>query len=265
MFESLFAAAVLGAAGPLAAQTPTAPPPRAVAAEVQGFPLRHVAAADAAVAVADALRADGRASVTTTDPATNVLFVQGSPAARLRAIEFVAALDREPATVRVDDTVARVPAEFVRDCGLARPGESFCWTLSERETALFRAALRHAPGREVLAEPQLRVRDNQTGYLQVGADVPFGPRGEPRPAGVGARVTPRLTPDGKVLLRLETQVSHLNRTPTQGPAAFPFNEQTTQTTALLPAGETLVVSLPVDGEDGKPATVLYVVTPTVRP
>jgi type II secretory pathway component GspD/PulD (secretin) len=312
LFESRFAAAVLGAAGPIPTpsattpqpapaverermvyqsmcpadpkgpfvvdQTPAAPAPRPLPVVTAAYRLRNAAAADAATAVRQHL-AGTRCDVTVAG-VTNELVVRGSPAAHARVAALVGEIDRTPPQVVVTMLIATVPTGFLRDCGLTRDGD-VCCSLSEREVELFNVALRACPGRQVLSRPQVQVTDNQTGYVQVGQELPAGvvrpvvyspalpgPRlaitVDPTPVGVSARVTPRVLPDGKTLLRVETQVS----TPTPpaavaAGAAFPINIQTTQTTAVVPAGHALVVSVPTTGDDGKPAAMLFVVKPNV--
>ena len=68
--------------------------------------------------------------------------------------------------------------------------------------------------------------------------------------GVTMRVTPRVSPDGKILMRVEPQVSSVTAAPVslgagiQSPA---FNTQTVQTTVLASDGEAVSVS-PYTGE-----------------
>ena len=109
---------------------------------------------------------------------------------------------------------------------------------------------------EILSRPQIQVADNQTGFVQVGQDFPTLTASilsgvgtaqqsiEYRPIGITLRVTPRVSPDGKVLMRVEPQIS----TPTPQPivlgpgfTAPAFNVQTVQTTVSAADGETIVL------------------------
>jgi type II secretion system protein D len=113
-----------------------------------------------------------------------------------------------------------------------------------------------AQGRvEILSRPQIQVADNQTGFVQVGQDFPFLSTAnatlgvtqqsiEYRPIGVTMRVTPRVNPDGKVLMRVEPAVSSVSPNSINlgnGILAPVFNNQTVQTTVLAADGETIVL------------------------
>ena len=66
------------------------------------------------------------------------------------------------------------------------------------------------------------------------------------------RVTPRVNPDGKVLMRVEPQVSSVSPTPVSlgnGINAPAFNVQTVQTTVLASDGETIVLGGLISKQD----------------
>ena len=267
-------------AGPFVALPPVAPAPRAVSTLTASYHLRNVAAADAAKAIGAAIGSDREFR---TDAATNQLVVTGSVATHARVAAWLAELDREVPQVQVSMTIAEVPGRFLADCGLTKSG--FCFSLKERERELFAVALRNYPGSSVLSRPELLVRDNQKGYVAVGQDMPVLPVVPPgavpapgavvpvgavdtRVVGVTVCVTPRIMPDGKVTLRVEPQFCSPAPNPvTVGTAgtAFPFNIQTVQTTVLVSPGETVVLAHEKTGADGKPVSMLIVLTPTVRP
>jgi hypothetical protein len=143
--------------------------------------------------------------------------------------------------------------------GRASPTQGFggfVFSASSDTFALLIRALQ-AQGRiDILSRPQVQVADNQTGFVQVGQNFPYlGPSTltatgvaqqsiEYQPIGVTMRVTPRVNPDGKVLMRVEPQVASVSSTPVslgnglQTPA---FNIQTVQTTVLASDGETIVL------------------------
>jgi len=117
---------------------------------------------------------------------------------------------------------------------------------------------------EILSRPQVQVADNQTGFVQVGANYPF--LGQSILTGVGTaqqsiqyeqigvtmRVTPRVNPDGKVLMRVEPQVASVSPTPVSlgnGILAPAFNVQTVQTTVLASDGETIVLGGLISKQD----------------
>ncbi|MFO0799543.1 MAG: hypothetical protein U0804_18900 [Gemmataceae bacterium] len=254
---------------PLPAPVPAAPAPapREVPVLTASYHLRNVAANDAAVAVGRAL---GAGSEVRARPVENQLVVQGSPAAHARAVALVAELDRTVPQVVVQALVAQVPLTFLTDCGFAKASVV---SLGKRERDLFNVALRLYPTREILSRPQIQVADGQTCHFQVGqtdpTDVAVAAGASPAGAvmGVSARVTPRIMPDGKVMLRFEPQVRTAVPRPAvvqAGNTAFPINVQTVQTTVLAADGETIVLVGPtVTGTDGKPAALLFVLTPHV--
>ena len=130
----------------------------------------------------------------------------------------------------------------------------FVFSASSDTFSLLVRALK-AQGRvDVLSRPQLQVADNQTGYMNVGQQFPFPTTStittglaqqgiDYRDIGVSLRVTPRVNPDGKVLLRVEPNVSSVQpgAVSVGGIQAFVFNQQTVQTTVLASDGETIVL------------------------
>jgi general secretion pathway protein D len=135
-------------------------------------------------------------------------------------------------------------------------GESF--------TLLARAL--QAQGRiEVLSRPMVQVTDNQTGYVQVGQDFPYLSTANAtvgvttqnidyRSIGVVMRVTPRVSADGKVLMRVEPQVSSVTPSAIQlgnGLQSPAFNVQTVQTTVLASDGETIVLGGLISKQDNR--------------
>ncbi len=130
----------------------------------------------------------------------------------------------------------------------------FVFSASSDTFTLLMRALK-AQGRvDVLSRPQIQVADNQTGYINVGQNFPtptattitngLAQQGiEYRDIGVQLRVTPRVNPDGKVLMRVEPAVSSVQpgTVTVGGIQAAVFNSQTVQTTVLASDGETIVL------------------------
>ena len=122
---------------------------------------------------------------------------------------------------------------------------------------------------EILSRPQIQVADNQTGFVQVGQDFPTLTASilsgvgtaqqsiEYRPIGITLRVTPRVSPDGMVLMRVEPQISTPTPQPvTLGPGftAPAFNVQTVQTTVSAADGETIVLGGLITKTDSRTET-----------
>ena len=134
---------------------------------------------------------------------------------------------------------------------------------SESFNLLMRAL--KAQGRiTILSRPQLHVTDNQTGYINVGQNFPTPTNStltatgatqtgvQYVPVGITMRVTPRINPDGKVLMRVEPQVSSVApSTISVGPGvnAPIFNQQTVETTVLAADGETIVIGGLISKQD----------------
>jgi type II secretory pathway component GspD/PulD (secretin) len=220
-----------------------APAPRAASpAESVVYRLRNVAAQDAAVTLNSFLNRQGQSAAVVADPVSNTVLVSGRPGQQKQVARLLTALDAEPRSVVVQALVVQVPVGFAAETGLAA-GNERSWVLTGREVRMFTVHLREAKkaGRiEFLTRPTLQVIDNQTGVVQVGADAQV----------VTIRTTPRVLPDGKVLLRAESQVN--SPAPAGGTHA-----ESVQTTRLLADGGTMAFTTP--GAGGEHET-LYLFT-----
>ncbi|MGL6075152.1 MAG: secretin N-terminal domain-containing protein [Fimbriiglobus sp.] len=126
---------------------------------------------------------------------------------------------------------------------------------SDTVSVLIRAL--HTQGRaQILSTPTLLLTDNQQGFFQVGQKFPL--LGGSTLAGTGAaqqdityadigivlRVTPRIDPNGRVLMRIEPSVSspNPNLVPLgNGVQATIIDNQTVQTTVSAEDGETIII------------------------
>src|SRR5262249_28239794 len=144
------------------------------------------------------------------EPVSNTVLVSVEADLQKQLVEMLAALDTAPAQVHLNVLVLKLPRGFAEGCGLiAEPGTACA--LSAREFQMFAALLRHAKERgelDVLSRPQLQVCDNQTACVQVGQVLPIvAPAGtgavtvEYVPTGHTLKTTPRLLPDGNLLIR----------------------------------------------------------------
>ncbi|AWM40676.1 Type II secretion system protein D precursor [Gemmata obscuriglobus] len=130
----------------------------------------------------------------------------------------------------------------------------FVFSASNDTFSLLVRALK-AQGRvDVLSRPQIQVADSQTGYVNIGQSYPvptattitngLAQQGITyQDIGISLRVTPRVSPDGKVLMRVEPTVSSVQPSTVAvgGIQAAVFNSQTVQTTVLASDGETIVL------------------------
>lgn len=109
---------------------------------------------------------------------------------------------------------------------------------------------------DLLARPQIMTLDNQTAQINIGQEFPIilgttiTATGlvtndiDYRPVGVILTVTPKISPDGSVLMRVRPEVSSV--VPTQVPisagvSATAFNVQAVETTVIANDGETVAI------------------------
>jgi type II secretion system protein D len=116
-------------------------------------------------------------------------------------------------------------------------------------------ALKQQGRLQVLSRPQLMTLDNQSAFVLVGQDFPYVTNTnvtnvavtnsvEYRPVGVQLTVTPRISPDGTVIMRVRPEISSVGTGSIAiggGAVAVPFNVQTVETTVLAQDGETVVI------------------------
>src|SRR5262249_4374797 len=154
---------------------------------------------------------------------------EAQTAVRQRVVKMLASMDMQPPQVQIQALVMQVPAGFLADIGMTddQP-DSPVLTLTPREMSMFNAQIREAKKRESLdipSRPQLQAMDNQTGFGQVGQNFPYTTTQRAKgtdevteviayePVGLSMRVTPRINPDGKVLLRVEPTFTTVSPTP----------------------------------------------------
>lgn len=119
---------------------------------------------------------------------------------------------------------------------------------------------------DILSHPQVMTLDNQTAAVSIGQNVPYLAEStitatglatqniDRRDVGVLLRVTPRITPDGKVLLRVFPEVSSVDPRPVllgNGAIGTTFNIQQVETTIAAADGETVVIGGLITTKDSK--------------
>jgi type II secretory pathway component GspD/PulD (secretin) len=118
---------------------------------------------------------------------------------------------------------------------------------------------------EILSRPQLMAMDNQTATIQIGQDVPYNNStvtatgiisNSPiyRSVGVLLNVTPKISPDGKVLMRVNptiASVAPIQESLGGGVTAPIFNTQNVETTVLARDGETVAIGGLITTSDTK--------------
>lgn len=118
---------------------------------------------------------------------------------------------------------------------------------------------------DILSRPQVMATDNQTAIVTVGQNVPYlgtttlTATGVAQQAieraniGVNLTVTPKINPDGTVLMRVQPEVSSLGQLIPLGnnQSGQVFNQQTVQTTVIAGDGETVAIGGLISKRDEK--------------
>jgi RNA polymerase sigma factor (sigma-70 family) len=144
--------------------------------------------------------------------------------------------------VHVQMMLVRVPAGFAEDFGLRNDKKR---VLTPTEVSKLNTAIRRLKSEghvDVLTRPELMTIDNQPATVQIGNAQ----------SGVTATITPRVLPDGAILLRVEAQ---LNETSGQVTTS-----QSYETTESLRDGGTLVIRALVSKDIAGDTEVLTVLT-----
>lgn len=142
----------------------------------------------------------------------------------------------------------------------------FIFAAQSDSFSLLIRALKTQQRLDVLSCPQVMTLDNQTAAVSVGQDIPIVAQSQitanglvntsidRRNVGVLLRVTPRITPEGKVLMRVFPEVSSVIPQPVQlgnGIQSTAFNIQQVETTCVAQDGETVVIGGMIQQRDLK--------------
>jgi hypothetical protein len=233
------AALMLAGASVTAEPLPTAPLPHA--AKVSSiYKLRNVAAAD----VAFTLNTHFKSVVVTAEPVSNSLLVSAAPVQQQQILKLIADMDRAAPQFVITMLIIKAKSGFAEETGIAEKKDGNPenqWVLSPREVRMFSGSIRQAKldeGIDFLSRPMLQVAENQTGMVQVNNGN----------STISVRVTPRLMPDGRILMRAETQYGEPNAKP------LPITD-------CIADGSTLIVrGQPVKMANGDASEMLYVLT-----
>jgi hypothetical protein len=139
------------------------------------------------------------------------------------------------------------------------------FSASSNSFSLLLRALKTQGRLDVLSAPKVMTLDNQTAAVNIGQDFPvlssstISPNVgstqniERRNVGVLLRVTPRVTPEGKVLLRVFPEVSSVGQLVAlgNGIVANAFNIQQVETTVVAQDGETVILGGMIQQRDTK--------------
>jgi type II secretion system protein D len=119
---------------------------------------------------------------------------------------------------------------------------------------------------EILSRPQVMTLDNQTAFINVGQEIPIVTSTtlvagglsqnniDRRQVGVQLTVTPKILPDGRVLMRVIPEISSVVPTPVQlgnGQLGTALNIERIETTVVAADGETVVLGGMIQNIDSK--------------
>jgi type II secretion system protein D len=132
----------------------------------------------------------------------------------------------------------------------------FVFSAASDSFSLLIRALKTQGRIDILSRPQIMTADNQSARILVGQSVPYvtgstvSALGNTtnlinyRDVGVQLTVTPRISPEGKVLMRVTPEISSVQSTTVNlgnGVNATQFNVQSVDTTVLAQDGETVAI------------------------
>src|SRR5207244_653577 len=119
---------------------------------------------------------------------------------------------------------------------------------------------------DILSRPQVMTLDKQFARILIGSEVPYLTQTNLtgtgvvssgvnyRPVGIELQVTPQISPDGRVLMRVVPTVSSVNPVPVNlgnGNLSPQFNVQTVETTVAAMDGETVAIGELIAARDQK--------------
>jgi type II secretory pathway component GspD/PulD (secretin) len=145
----------------------------------------------------------------------------------------------------------------------------FIFAAQSQSFSLLVRALKTQSRLDVLSRPQVMTLDNQTAAVSIGQDIPIVSSSsvtatglvttsvDRRNVGVLLRVTPRITPEGKVLMRIFPEVSSVIAQPVQlgnGVQSTAFNIEQVETSCVAQDGETVVIGGMIQTRDLKNET-----------
>jgi hypothetical protein len=164
-----------------------------------------------------------------------------------------------------------IGVQGLTDLGLGRVSPNsniggFVFSLQSSTVSLLLRALQTQQRVEILSRPQVMTMDNQTAFINIGQEIPIVTQStlsatglaqqniDRRQVGVQMTVTPKVLPDGRVLMRIIPEVSSVIPTPVQlgnGTIGTALNIQRIETTVLAGDGETVVLGGMIQKSDSK--------------
>jgi type IV pilus assembly protein PilQ len=263
----------------------TSAPPATQGREMKVFRLNYLAATDADAVIKGLLSPVGKSIITTTDPldqrkTREQLVVEDLPEYLARIEDYLSQADQPPRQVLIeahilqvalkDDTrhgvdIQRLLARVdntdvtVRSTGLANPNASPAFFLGIDGTDLdvLVELIKQTTDTKTLASPKVMVVNGQEAHMQTGAKLGYNTTTTTQTStlqqvqfldvGVILRVTPVITDDGQILMKVRPEVSDgvINAT-----TQLPESKTTeVETTVMLRDGRGMVIGGLIKEED----------------
>jgi general secretion pathway protein D len=230
--------------------------------------------------------------VVVAEPVSNKLIVNASDDKLEEIRRVIAQLDVQPPQVHIDVLIAEVERADAKT-GLSVLGvglgegqgegeaDAHCRTMSSSEFKAFVKELTSQGRLKVVASPQIVTTDNQAARVLVGQNFPYiagTTTGQAqngavtsnivayRDVGVQLQVTPKISPDGTVCIRIIPEVSSARASDVkfaEGMFATVFNVQTIETTVLIKDGVTVAIG-GLNSEDQKSELLMFVTPHVLR-
>ena len=239
-----------------------------VAKSLEKFLVDEQKARTTCESVADAVRA-----VLVPEPVSNSLLVSGCPEIVDSLTELIAQLDAAPDVVKVKVCIAELLPPLVDvndddDSAMARGPR-----MEDDGAAWLAWAANH--GRlEIISQPQIMTLDNQPANIHIGSTVPYGaptpgtdgaggPRLKQTEVGLNVRLTPRISPEGLVVVKLDVErTTVVNKDGAAGPIIGKTN---VSTTVSARDGQTVVLGGQLHRVNDRDRQLVVAVTPHVNP
>jgi general secretion pathway protein D len=211
--------------------------------------------------------------VVVAEPVTNSLMIRGRPQVVKRIHQMIVQLDRKPSAVFVEAVIVSVEsAERPARVAVRADGGTTADELIE--------ALSKQGRLQVLARAQLMALDNQAACLQIGRRRPniTGVRRssdgvsrsvERENVGLSLGLTPRVTPEGTVVMEADLERSDLDapergvELTSDGDRTLGITTLSLQTTVCARSGQTVVLGGLTEGSGGKWQKLVALLTPQI--
>jgi len=271
------------------------------------FRLRNAPVVDVAKAIEDFLDSERKVRryedtsnpnrvVLVPEPLSNSLLISGTPETVASLTELIAELDTEPDMVMVDVCIAELllPSRDDRSGdGVSDDSAMEKAPHMEKDGAAWLAWAKNHDRLDVLGRPQIMTLDNQPAFIKIGRTVPAsvpkpgtdasakGNQIQQAEVGLTVGVTPRISPEGLVVMELDvehstdasleglmtTQLDAEHATVANGDRAVGsiIRKTTAQTTISAKNGQTVVLGGLVHRSEDDRRSLIIAVTPRVNP